>query len=50
MEKRQVIRDWLDDLVEDQLEVSDKYKDQIERAKSEIASGLHTRTRQTPAE
>jgi hypothetical protein len=50
VEEMQAIRDWLEDLIEDQLEVSDEYKAKIARAKEEIAAGSHSRTRQTPAE
>ena len=45
----QAVRDWLDDFIEDQLEVSDEFKAKIERAKQEIAEGLQSRTRQPEA-
>jgi hypothetical protein len=42
----EVVRDWLNEFIENQLEVSDKFKTKIERAKQEIASGVYSRTRQ----
>jgi hypothetical protein len=41
----QAVRDWLDDFIEDQLEVSDEFKTKIQRAKQEIAEGVYSRTR-----
>ena len=41
----QTVRDWLDDFIEDQLEVSDEFKAKIERAKRQISDGVHSRTR-----
>ena len=41
----QAVRDWLDDFIEDQLEVSDEFKAKIQRAKQEIAGGVYSRTR-----
>ncbi|HEY3854988.1 MAG TPA: hypothetical protein VGO67_11385 [Verrucomicrobiae bacterium] len=41
----QAVRAWLDDFVEEQLEVSDEFKLKIERARQEIASGVHSRAR-----
>jgi len=41
----QPVRDWLDDFIEDQLEVSDEFKSKIQRAKHEIAVGVHSRVR-----
>jgi len=46
VEEMQAIRDWLDDFIEDQLEVSDEFKAKIARAKQEIAAGVHSRVRQ----
>ncbi len=43
LEEKQAVRDWLDDLIEDQLEVSDEFKAKIQRAKREIADGQHSR-------
>jgi hypothetical protein len=41
----QSVRDWLDDFIEEQLEVSDEFKAKIERAKSELDAGVQSRTR-----
>ena len=46
LEEKQSVRDWLDDLIEDQLEISDEFKTKIQRAKQEIADGVHARIRQ----
>ena len=46
VEEMQSIRDWLEDFIEDQLEVSDAFKAKIARAKQEIAGGTHSRVRQ----
>ena len=45
LEDLQAVRDWLDDLIEEQLEVSDEFKAKILRAKREIADGVYSRTR-----
>ena len=50
IEEKQAVRDWLDELIEDQLEVSDEFKAKIERAKQEIADGVHSRVRQPQAD
>ena len=42
----QAVRDWLDDFIEDRMEVSDEFKAKIQRAKEEIAAGVYSRTRQ----
>lgn len=34
LEEKQAVRDWLDDLFEDQLEISDEFKAKIPQAKS----------------
>jgi len=39
------VRDWLDDLIEDQLVVSDEFKAKIERAERETASGIYSRVK-----
>ncbi len=41
----QAVRDWLDDFIEDQLEVSDEFKAKVQRAQTEIAQGIHSRVR-----
>ena len=46
LEEMEAVRDWLDELIEDQLEVSDEFKAKIQRAKKEIASGVYSRVRQ----
>lgn len=49
LEDLKAVRDWLDDLIEDQLEVSDEFKPKVQRAKQEIAQGVHSRTRNPEA-
>ncbi len=41
----QAVRDWLDDFIEDQLEVNEEFKTKIQRAQKEIAQGIHSRVR-----
>ena len=41
----EAVRDWLDDFIEDQLEVSDEFKAKIQRAQTEIAQGIYSRVR-----
>ena len=43
LEDLQSVRDWLDDFIEDQLEVSDEFKAKVQRAKQEIAEGVYSR-------
>ncbi len=45
LDEKQAVRDWLDDLIEDQLEVNDKFKAKVQRAKQEIADGVYSRVR-----
>jgi hypothetical protein len=45
----QAVRDWLEDFIEDRLEVSDEFKAKIHRAKQEIADGVYSRTRKPEA-
>ena len=45
----EAVRDWLDDFFEDQMEVSDEFKEKIQRAKQEIAAGVHSRARKPDA-
>ena len=45
LEEKQAVRDRLDDLIEDQLEVSDAFKAKVQRAKQEIADGVYSRVR-----
>ena len=46
LEKKEAIRDWLDETIEGQLEVSDEFKAKIQRARREIATGLYSRVRE----
>jgi hypothetical protein len=50
LEDLQAVRNWLDDFIEDQLEVSDEFKAKIERAKQEIADGVYSRVRKPEAD
>jgi DNA-directed RNA polymerase subunit L len=45
IQEKEAIRNWLDEVIEDQMEVSDQFKEKIERAKAEIDSGIYARTR-----
>jgi len=45
LDEKQTIRDWLDNLIEDQLEVNDKFKVKVQRAKQEMADGVYSRVR-----
>jgi hypothetical protein len=45
LDEKQAVRDWLDDLIEDQLEVNDKFKAKVQRAKQETADGVYSRVR-----
>ena len=45
LDEKQAVRDWLDDVIEDQLEVSDEFKAKIQRASREIAEGVYSRVR-----
>jgi hypothetical protein len=37
--EQQALRDWLDDILEDELEFTDDFKAKIERAKRDVAEG-----------
>ena len=37
--EQQALRDWLDDILEDELEFTDEFKAKIERARHEISGG-----------
>ena len=50
LEEKQMLRDFLDDLIEDQLELDSGFKNKIERAKKEIADGVYSRIRQPQPE
>lgn len=45
LDEKQAVRDWLEDLIEDQLEVSEEFKAKVQRAQQEIADGVHSRIR-----
>jgi hypothetical protein len=45
LDEMEAVRDWLDGLIEDQLEVSVEFKAKIQRAKQEIAGGVYSRVR-----
>ena len=45
VEEMEAVRDMLEDMIEDQLVVSDEFKAKIERAEKEIASGIYSRVR-----
>ena len=49
LEEKEAIRDWLDEAIEQQLEVSDEFKARIQRARQEIAAGVHSRVPQPEA-
>jgi hypothetical protein len=49
LEKKEALRDWLDETIEEQLEVSDEFKAKVRRARKEIAAGGYSRTRQPEA-
>ena len=38
-EKQQELRDWLENLLEDQLEMTDEFKTKIERGEQDIQAG-----------
>lgn len=45
LDEKQAVRDWLDDLIEGQLEVSDEFKAKIQRAKQEITGDAYSHIR-----
>lgn len=40
------VRDWLDDLIEDDLEFTPEFESAIQQSEGEMAAGLRPRTRQ----
>ena len=40
LEDLQSVRDWLDDIIEDRLEVSDEFKAKIQRAQQEVSKAI----------
>ena len=49
LDEMEAVRDRRDELIEDQLEVSDEFKAKIQRAKREVAAGVYSRVRQPEA-
>ena len=49
VEELEAVRDWLDNFIEDQLELSQAFKAKVQRAQSELASGVHSRVRRPEA-
>jgi hypothetical protein len=49
LEDMEAVRDWLDEFIDDQLEVSDEFKAKIQRAKQEITGGVYSRVRHPEA-
>lgn len=47
-EELRQLRDWMDDLLEDQLEFTDAFEAKIQQAERDLALGKPGRTRQTP--
>ena len=45
LDEKQRVRDWLEDLIDDQLEISDEFKAKVHRATQEIADGVYSRVR-----
>ena len=45
LNEKQMVRDWLEDLIEEQIEVSDNFKTKMLRAKAELADGAYSRVR-----
>jgi hypothetical protein len=48
IELRQV-RDWLDDVVEDDLDFTDEFEAKIQASEEDMEAGRPSRTRRTPA-
>jgi len=49
LEEMEAVREWLDELIEEHLELSDEFKAKVQRAKQEIAEGVYSRVRQPEA-
>lgn len=47
-EEMRLVRDWLENQLEDQLPITDEFKGRIESSEREMASGQRPRTRATP--
>ncbi len=50
LEEKEAIRDWLEEAIEQQLEVSDEFRAKIQRARQELATGISSRVRQPEAD
>jgi hypothetical protein len=49
LDEKQAVRDWLDDLIEDQLEIGGEFRAKVLRAKQEIGDGVYSRVRKAEA-
>ena len=47
--EKEALRDWLDEAIEVQLEVSEEFRTKIQRARREIAAGVFSKVRQPEA-
>ena len=45
LEEKETIRNWLEDVIEQHLELREDFKAKINRAQQEIAAGIHSRVR-----
>jgi len=43
------VRDWLDDVVEDDLDFTDEFEAKIQASETDMEAGRPSRTRRTPA-
>jgi len=43
--EKQEIRDWLENILEDQLELREEFKSKIEQSERDMAAGRHSRVR-----
>lgn len=48
-EEMRLVRDWLENQLEDRLQMTDEFKGQIEKSERQMASGQRPRTRSGPA-
>ena len=46
LEDLEAVRNWLEDFIEDRMEVSEEFKSKIQRAQRELADDVSSRTRQ----
>lgn len=44
LEDLQAVRGWLEDFIEDRMEVDERFKAKIERAQAELNDGISSRT------